>query len=723
MLLTLAQAPNRMDRMPDRGAFAPSRARPERTEAEQEKEAIGSAAVVRSGVTELRGARMTSFRWLVRKMVETGADLAVLVGALAIAFAIRFEGAVPPHYAQVFRNWLPIVIGIQVAALLALDVQRLTWRLISLFEARRIARAGALSGSALFLWRLASSRAGDTWLVPLYEQVPVSVILMDTVFSVVGLVGMRACARLWSEWRERAQLPTTPRVRTLLIGAGRRGAAVARELAEHPEIGIDPVGFIDDLPAKQGTCIQGLRVLGSSRQVTALAQQHAAKQALITAANTSGADLLRIVEACEKAGLSTKVIPGLHELVDGKARVAGMRDLVIEDLLLRPARAVNTEKVAPLFRGRTVLVTGAGGSIGSELCREICRCAPATVVLVEQAENNLFHIHRRLMADFPAVTVAPCVADVCDRTRMQKILTLHRPAVVFHAAAHKHVPLMEWNPGEAVKNNIMGTRLLADLAAAQRVERFVMISTDKAVNPTSVMGASKRVAEIYVQALSRQTDTQFVAVRFGNVWASAGSVVPIFQEQIARGGPVTVTHPDMMRYFMTIPEACQLVLQAAALGKGGEIFVLDMGQPVKILDLARRLIRMAGLTPDVDIPIQFTGIRPGEKLFEELSFNDENTEATECPGILKGRLQPHAWEEINEHIEELCQLADFGDPARIREKLHEIVPEYRNGLARSSAHAIVPSVADPAPGAIGSQDVVLAGATGALEAVSTSAEN
>jgi FlaA1/EpsC-like NDP-sugar epimerase len=310
------------------------------------------------------------------------------------------------------------------------------------------------------------------------------------------------------------------------------------------------------------------------------------------------------------------------------------------------------------------------------LCRQVCRFAPAALVLVEQAENSLFHIHRQLQQEFPHIRLIPAVADVCDSTRVGALLRRHRPAVIFHAAAHKHVPMMEWNPGEAVKNNVLGTRTLADLAHEHGVREFVMVSTDKAVNPTSVMGVSKRVAELYIQALAQRSRTRFVTVRFGNVLGSAGSVIPIFREQIARGGPVTVTHPEMKRYFMTIPEACQLILEAASLGRGGEIFILDMGEPVKIVDLAADLIRLSGLTPGKEIAIRFTGMRPGEKLYEELTLTDENADRTRHPRIFTGRLKVQEWERIRRQVEELLELADCGDGARIRAKFKEMVPEY-----------------------------------------------
>jgi FlaA1/EpsC-like NDP-sugar epimerase len=379
---------------------------------------------------------------------------------------------------------------------------------------------------------------------------------------------------------------------------------------------------------------------------------------------------------CEAATIPTKIIPGIYEIVGGKINVSRIRNVAIEDLLGREPVQLDEDAISTVVRGRVVMVTGAGGSIGAELCRQVCRFGPAAVVLVEQAENNLFQIHRELSERHPEMVIHPCIADICDRPRIDGLFSLHRPSVVLHAAAHKHVPMMEWNPGEAVKNNVFGTRTLADLAHTYGVGEFVMISTDKAVNPTSTMGVCKRIAELYIQALSQQSETRFVTVRFGNVLGSTGSVIPIFQEQISRGGPVTVTHPEMKRYFMTIPEACQLVLQAATMGQGGEIFILDMGSPVEILELARDLIRLSGLRPDEDIEIRFTGMRPGEKLFEELVVAEENADKTRHPKIFVGRLTPHPLEEVKTQLTELCELVDSADVARIRAKLSAIVPEY-----------------------------------------------
>ncbi|MBC7793034.1 MAG: polysaccharide biosynthesis protein, partial [Clostridia bacterium] len=432
-----------------------------------------------------------------------------------------------------------------------------------------------------------------------------------------------------------------------------------------------------------GTVIHGVPVLGTSEDLPRIAKQYDVEDALITIANAPGKTVRDIALRCKEIGLPAKIIPGIFEIVGGNVNLTRIRNVAIEDLLGREQVVLETDRIARIVTSRTVLVTGAGGSIGSELCRQICKFGPATLLLIERSENALFNIHREIIENHPAVLVVPLVADVCDEQRMRTVFARYKPEVLFHAAAHKHVPMMEWNPGEALKNNVFGTKLVADLASEFGVVEFVMVSTDKAVNPTSVMGATKRLAEIYLQALSQKSSTKFVVVRFGNVLGSAGSVVPIFKEQIARGGPVTVTHPEMKRYFMTIPEACQLVLQAASMGEGGEIFVLDMGEPMRIIDVARDLIRLSGFRPDEDIEIRITGMRPGEKLFEELSLDEEKADRTRHPKIFVGHVAAQDWAEVNLHLEDLRGVIGRDDAATLRAKLADVIPEYQghNGIA------------------------------------------
>ncbi len=606
-------------------------------------------------------------------------DAAALSIAFWLAFALRFEGDLPLQMLKRAVFTWPYVVGFQYVLLMMFGVTRFAWRYVGLREATRLLLAVLAANLALFCLRLIAMTVTPRFGYAQYAHIPGGVIISNAFLAFLGVSGVRVLRRMIGE-----RVATSRRgknreeIATMLIGAGEAGVLVAKEIATRPDLGLRAVGFVDDDPLKVGSVVHGVRVMGTTSELGVLSRSYGVSHALICIANASGREIRRITMLCHEAGLDTKIIPGLYEIMGGRVNLSRIRKVAIDDLLGREAVTLDEEAISAVVRGRNVLITGAGGSIGSELCRQVCRYGPTALIMVEQAENNLFHIHRELNESHAQVPRIPYVADICDIKRMEKIFDRQRPAVVFHAAAHKHVPMMEWNPGEAVKNNVLGTQVVADLAHARGVREFVMVSTDKAVNPTSVMGATKRVAEIYVQALSQRSPTRFVAVRFGNVLGSAGSVVPIFQEQIAAGGPVTVTHPDMRRYFMTTREACQLILQAAAMGKGGEIFVLDMGEPVRITDLARDLIRLSGLKPDDDIEITFTGLRPGEKLFEEISVAGEQADKTRHPKIYIGRIAPHDYDAVRDAIERLRPLADSAHADRIRAQLAVLVPEYRH---------------------------------------------
>jgi FlaA1/EpsC-like NDP-sugar epimerase len=617
---------------------------------------------------------------LLSRWTQVAIDLAVLAIAFGAAFALRFESTIPPQMLKRMLFLWPYVIAFQYGVMLAFGVPRSVWRYVGLREAVRIFGAAGAAALCLGVVRLGAGVFFDIVLGPAqYAAVPLGVIAMDAVLVAIGISGVRIARRLQMEAVEsRRRSNAGPKVATLLIGAGQAGVMVAREIENRPDLGIKPVGFIDDDPNKVGSVVHGLRVLGSTAELKALAAKHAAAQVLITIANAPGPAIRAIKKACDEAQLPAKIIPGIYEIVGGQVNLSRIRNVSIEDVLGRDAVTLEMDAIARDLKSRTVMVTGAGGSIGSELCRQIMRFQPSKLLLVEQAENALFNIHRELVANDPRLdgVLKPCIGDICDAGRMEALFREHRPSIVFHAAAHKHVPMMEWNPTEAVRNNVFGTRSVADLSDRFGVERFVMISTDKAVNPTSVMGASKRCAELYVQSLSARSKTRFAAVRFGNVLGSAGSVIPIFQEQIEKGGPVTVTHPDMKRYFMTIPEACQLVLQAGAMGEGGEIFILDMGEPVKIVDLARDLITLSGLTPGEDIEIVFTGLRPGEKLFEELAVDGEDVDKTRHPKIFVNRGQPPVPESIAIGLQVLKAQLDTSEAGAVRSAIKAMVPEY-----------------------------------------------
>jgi FlaA1/EpsC-like NDP-sugar epimerase len=635
-------------------------------------------------------------RYLTRGLQVFG-DLVTLSLAYWLAFLFRFEFRLPYDWDHVaLLNW-PYVVALEYLILSLLGVPTFSWRYVSLREVQRIALSIGLATTVLTALRLGLKWGGVGGSISFFV-IPLGVLAMNAVLALVGLVLMRALRRLQGEATERRRRAVQgTRTRVLLIGAGEAGVMVARELAARPDLGLDAVAFLDDDRLKVGTRIAGLPVLGTTADVEEIAQRKRAKRVLITIASAPGSQLRDIAIRCRDAGLDTKIIPGVYEIVGERVNLSRIRDVAIEDLLGREQVALDEEIVATSLRGRVVLITGAGGSIGSELCRQVARYTPSTLVLVERFENALFEIHRELVASFPELTIAPRIADVGDGVRMAQLFEATKPDVVFHAAAHKHVPMMESNPGEAIKNNILGTRTVADLAHAHGVSQFVMISTDKAVNPSSVMGATKRVAELYTQDLARRSKTRFVTVRFGNVLGSNGSVIPIFKEQIARGGPVCVTHPEMTRYFMTIPEASQLVMQAGAMGAGGEIFILDMGQPVKIVDLAKDLIRLSGFEPGVDIDIAFTGMRPGEKLFEELATSSEFADKTRHPKIFVGRTRKRADTDtpMASVVGALAALADSASADELRDELVRVVPEYvPNPSARASLTAI-PTATEP----------------------------
>ena len=647
---------------------------------------------------------------LFNRSAQLAVDVVVLVLAYVVAFLCRFEGAMPASMLRVLVWTLPYAIALQYAIMVVLGVHRLAWRYIAIPDVRRIGLAVLAAMTVELAFRFAAEAMLPSYPLVARAIVPISVIVMSATFAFLGVTGVRVARRMFAERSESVsrRAPRHEPVRTLLVGAGRAGVMVAKEIGARPDLGILPLGFVDDDALKVGTLVHDLRVHGTTQDLADIATRVGATQVLITMANAPGKEVRRIVQLCEQASLTVKIIPGVYEIVGGQVNLSRIRKVAIEDLLRREPVHLDEEAIANVVADRVVLVTGAGGSIGSELCRQVCRFRPKRLVLVEHSENSLFYIERELRNDHPELDILPFIADIRDARRIDEIFGSEKPHAVFHAAAHKHVPLMEANPAEAVKNNVVGTKVLAELADAHGVSEFVMISTDKAVNPSSIMGVSKRAAEIFVQALSQRSKTRFVAVRFGNVLGSAGSVVPIFEKQIEAGGPVTVTDAEMKRYFMTIPEACQLVMQAATMGKGGDIFVLDMGEPVKILDLARDLIRLSGLREGDDIEIEITGVRPGEKLFEELSFEEEKAEKTKHEKIFIGRLRPHPWEQVTKYVSLLAEAAESGDAPRVRELFLQFVPEYRPAAnGRSVAPPpVVAELPDVAPVTRPSQPLV-----------------
>ncbi len=617
-------------------------------------------------------------------------DLMIMSGMYVLAYLLRFEFAIPRPMANDMFQQLPFVVGLHWCLLVLLGAYRRIWRFISLVDIPPFLAACLLTMIPFVLIR-AGMRPGHEAF-----RIPYSVSLMYATFSFLGLMGIRILRRVSIEHGQKQILDLSEGMgtrrdqpnRVVLMGAGRAGVMAARELMGRSNATIRVVGFLDDDPSKQGAVIAGIPVLGAMGDINRLAETKQVDEAIITIANAPREQIYRIVHLCEDCHVPTRIIPALHEILSGAVSVATLRPVQIEDLLGREVVHLDVHSINQFVAGKRILVTGAGGSIGSEMVRQLSGFGPSEILLVERCEFALYEINREMSSKNKLARFIPVVADMTDMARMGEVFAQYRPQVVVHAAAYKHVPLMEVNEVEAIRNNTLGTRHLAELAGQRGVEVFVLISTDKAVNPTSVMGATKRLAEIAMQDLcSRYVGTRFVAVRFGNVLGSTGSVIPLFREQIRKGGPVTVTHPDMQRYFMTIPEASQLVLQAASMGQGGEIFVLDMGQPVKIVDLARDMIRLSGLEPDVDIRIEVTGLRPGEKMFEELHTDSENVERTRHPMIFIGKMPTPSTASVESMLTQFATLSQAGDAVGIRQLIQHVLPEANLEDVASRSHS------------------------------------
>lgn len=611
--------------------------------------------------------------WFLRRPTQFFADLAVLAAAFLIAYLPIINVRLGEYYLETALTQLPFVVLVQFSSLFLVGAYSILWRYVSIEDLKVFIKAAFISSFILLSFRfLLTVTEFNIW------QVPISVILIDAGLAFGGMLGLRVLRRFLYELREKNK-GTSGRRRikrkaTLLVGAGRMGAALVKEMAGRADGELEIRGFVDDDPRKANGSVGGLKVLGTTGDLTRLVGEMGIQQIVITVDDAQGKEIRRILDTCSSIPVKAQIIPSLNEIAHGRISVSRIRDVQIEDLLGRDPIRLDDKNLNDFLGDRVVMVTGAGGSIGSELVRQIISFRPKALLLVERAEFFLFQIERELAA-ITDIEVFPLIADVGDEPRMREIFERFRPEVIFHAAAHKHVPLMEINSAEAIKNNVFATRTVGKLAGEFGADDFVLISTDKAVNPTSIMGASKRIAEIVVQGLNQTYETNYVAVRFGNVLGSAGSVVPIFREQIQKGEPITVTDPEMTRYFMTIPEASQLVLQAGALGTGGEIFILDMGQPVKILDLAEDMIRLSGLTPYEDIDIVFTGARKGEKLFEELEITGESLEKTRNPKIFIGKIATYSRDEVSRIVGAFLNAVEQHDEARIRHLFNDFLPE------------------------------------------------
>ena len=612
--------------------------------------------------------------WFLRRPMQLLADVAVLCGAFFLAYLFRFDFEIPESYLDNALNQIPFVAFVQFASLFLVGAYSIIWRYVSLEDIKAFLKAAFISGVILVLVRLLLSP--DQFI---RWQVPLSIILMDTFFAFAGLLGLRVVRRFVYEITEKRTLNIGKRRKipksTLIVGAGRLGAATIKEVVGRADTELDVKGFVDDDRRKQGGSVGGIKVLGTTDDLARLADELNIDQVVLAIDQTNSQDMRRVLDICRAIPVRAQIVPSLNEIAHGRVSINRIRDVQIEDLLGREQVELDSANLHEFLSDKTIMVTGAGGSIGAELVRQITKFTPKVILLVERTEFALFQIERELAKDFPETRFLPLLADIADAPRMREIFSEYLPQVVFHAAAHKHVSLMETNPTEAVKNNILATKLIGELAGEFDTKDFVLISTDKAVNPTSVMGASKRIAEIVLQNLNQIYPTNYMAVRFGNVLGSTGSVVPIFREQILKGEAITVTDKDMTRYFMTIPEASQLVLQAGALGRGSEIFILDMGEPVKILDLAEDMIRLSGLEPYTDIDIVFTGIGQGEKLFEELEITGENLLKTRHPKIFIGKIATYTSDEVANILSNFRQSVKENNAAKIRHLFNHFLPE------------------------------------------------
>jgi FlaA1/EpsC-like NDP-sugar epimerase len=616
--------------------------------------------------------------------IVLASDVVFLCAAWYAAYLVRFDFSIPGEFREHMLEVLPVLIGAKVVCFYFFDVYRGMWRFTSVSELINIIKAAGLATLLVIFFVFGVYR---------FAGFSRSIFLIDWCFTILVIAGSRLGIRLFfqkfvpsqpilsllaAQRGLAASAPRKTKRRLLVIGAGICGEKILREIGDNPQLRYDVVGFLDDAPSKTGRMIHGVRVLGTTHELMPIAEHAQADEALIAIPSASAEQMRRIVSLCKQSGIDFKTVPSYGELIDGKVTLKAIREVAYRDLIGRATVKLDEKTIGDCLRGRRVLVTGAGGSIGSELCRQICRFHPEKVVLFDRVESPLYEIDLELKHSFSSIGIEPILGDTQDKDHIFHIFRTHGPQVVFHAAAYKHVPMLEAHPWKAVENNVFGTLNLVTAANEFGCDRFVLVSTDKAVKPANVMGASKRIAEMITLNFNscNATLTRFMAVRFGNVIGSVGSVVPLFKKQIEAGGPVTVTHREVTRFFMTVKEACQLILQAGALGSGGEIFVLDMGTPVKIFDMARDLIRLSGYEPDVDIKIDFIGLRPGEKLYEELITAGENTLPTPHEKILMLKGDACDLDLLNGRIQELAAVAQGRDAGRIRSMLMEIVPEY-----------------------------------------------
>jgi len=612
---------------------------------------------------------------LKRALFFLGSDAILLALAFTLSFYIRFEGTVPEVHLKQLFTYLPIFVGLKVIAFYIFQIHRFTWSYVGLYELVKIFKI--LTVCSLILSSLILFLAYEES----FKGFPRSVFLIDYALSLIFIGGFKISKRVYLHG---TKISLTEQKRTLIIGAGNAGEQIVRDMKRTKDSPYLPVAFVDDDPNKKKVLIHGIKVMGNRKDIPEIVTNLEVEMAVIAMPSIPSREIRDIVSYLHKAGISEmRIIPGTKEIMSRNISILDIKKIDLKDLLSRESIQIEYSQVRKSLEGKRILVTGAGGSIGSELGRQIAQFKPSLLALLDFDETELFHINRELKEDHPEVEVLSVLGDILNQEKMVAVFQQMAPQLVFHAAAYKHVPVIEDFPEEAIRVNILGTKTLGELSQKYGVEKFVFVSTDKAVNPSSVMGVSKRVAEMVIMDMNHQEKTQFVAVRFGNVLGSRGSVIPIFQEQIRKGGPVTVTHPEMKRYFITIPEAVLLVLQAGSMGKGGEVFVLDMGEQVKIYDVACELIRLSGFEPEKDIPIVFTGVRPGEKLFEEVLNAEEGVEHTAHSKVFKAKIgRELSGGSLEQKINQLENMARLQDRTAIIRTLREIVSTFnpQNGV-------------------------------------------
>lgn len=627
-------------------------------------------------------------------LIVIAIDFILVCGAFYFSFLLRFDFPVPAPYAGIMLSLLPLVLLVKAVVFYRFDFYRGMWRYTSLADLLNMVKATILSTLIIAIVILFMNR---------FENVPRSVLIIDWFLTLMLVAGSRSIIRLYfdlelspdgnlkEKFRQLRQqimggkniLSAAKWKRLLIIGAGKGGEKILREIQTNSSLGYIVVGFLDDNPYKIGMKIHGVPVLNNIAAVSDIAAKRNVDEIIIAISSATAEQMRTIISLCGQSGVRFRTIPGYEELLNGRVPISSLREVSYQDLLGREVVTLDKEQIGSYLQGKNVIITGAGGSIGSELSRQVCRFGPARIILLERAENSLYEIDLELRYLFKdSIEIVAVLGDVQDIGQLEAVFDAYRPQVVFHAAAYKHVPILEVQPWKAIKNNIRATQNLAEISKKYDVERFVFVSTDKAVRPANIMGASKRIAEILLQSQNRgnYSGTQFKIVRFGNVIGSSGSVIPLFQKQIARGGPVTVTHPEVTRYFMTISEACQLILQAGAInsrpGSNAEVYILKMGTPIRIAEMARDLIRISGFRPEADIKIEYTGLRPGEKLYEELITEGEDVVPTAHKKIMVLNGQESDLTVLSGNIDKLVALAEQQDNEKIRELLQEMLPEY-----------------------------------------------